>query len=354
VDRYWQAYAVADPPATPDENAGGFPSNGNPLVGISGTVPGEWWYHAITEELRNATIALGASPDFTKTDQLATALLAALAHVAVSINYADLIGAPQLAAVATSGDFADLANTPPPFVLHPATTTVLGGVIAGPGTSIAADGTLSALGSVREVNFQPPDAQGNCIVQAMNAAAITAGQVSLINNGGATSGNMLFKSLENGTGVRLTDHSNTIEIDATPATFSALGAVKPGPGLLITLDGTLSTAGSLVVDLQGAATVPLDLTVLALGWPEIVFNVQAVAPSTTFTIINPPEPGSVGLFVVIITNVAGASITWPASVMWPGGTTPTPSGTTGRKDTFVLYTQDGGRTYYGFVAGQNQ
>jgi hypothetical protein len=48
----------------------------------------------------------------------------------------------------------------------------------------------------------------------MNAAAIAPGQVSLINNGGATSGEVLFKSLKNGKGVALADLSNTDEIDA--------------------------------------------------------------------------------------------------------------------------------------------
>jgi hypothetical protein len=38
-------------------------------------------------------------------------------------------------------------------------------------------------------------------------------QIPLINQGGATSGNILLKSLQNGGGVALTDHSNNIEID---------------------------------------------------------------------------------------------------------------------------------------------
>ncbi|MGF6700561.1 hypothetical protein OKW38_005173 [Paraburkholderia sp. MM5496-R1] len=36
------------------------------------------------DSLANAIVALGASPDYTKVDQLAQALLAALAHLAVS------------------------------------------------------------------------------------------------------------------------------------------------------------------------------------------------------------------------------------------------------------------------------
>ncbi len=112
MDRYWQANTVPNAPVAPSDNAGGFPANGNPAVGITGTVPGAWWYHLVSEEIRNAIIALGVSPDFTQTDQLAQALLAALAHVAVSISYDDLVGAPGLAKVATSGSYTDLVNAP--------------------------------------------------------------------------------------------------------------------------------------------------------------------------------------------------------------------------------------------------
>lgn len=112
MDRYWEANSATDAPAVPASNAGGFPTDGSLPAAVAPTTPGAWWFHSITEELRNAIAALGASPDFTKTDQLAQALLAALAHTALSIHYDDLIGAPHLAAVATSGSFTDLSNVP--------------------------------------------------------------------------------------------------------------------------------------------------------------------------------------------------------------------------------------------------
>ncbi|MBB5408619.1 hypothetical protein HDG34_002556 [Paraburkholderia sp. HC6.4b] len=86
MDRYWQANAVGDAPEIPADNPAGFPANGNPAAGITGTVPGEWWYHAITEELRNAIVALGVSPDYTQTDQLANAITAAAYAAGVSLE----------------------------------------------------------------------------------------------------------------------------------------------------------------------------------------------------------------------------------------------------------------------------
>lgn len=158
MDRYWQSGAVQDAPAVPASNAGGYPANGNPAAGINGTVPGEWWYHVISEEIRNAIIALGGTPDFTQVDQLGNASIASiaqaingvtssLAKVATTGQYGDLLDLPNLAVVALTGDYADLSGKPtipPEYALPPATTSTLGGVIAGPGTTVAADGTLSA------------------------------------------------------------------------------------------------------------------------------------------------------------------------------------------------------------------
>jgi hypothetical protein len=92
--------------------------------------------------------------------------------------YADLTGAPVLAAVATTGDYADLTNkpnpfsgsyndltdTPAPYSLPAATTTTLGGVIAGGGIDIALDGTISitasaGLGTVTSVDVTTESAQ---------------------------------------------------------------------------------------------------------------------------------------------------------------------------------------------------
>lgn len=114
MDRYWEANSATQAPAVPASNAGGFPTDGSLPAAVAPTTPGAWWFHSITEELRHAIVALGASPDFTKTDQLATALLAALAHLAVSINYNDLIGKPAplgFTPVQQGTGIGQLANT---------------------------------------------------------------------------------------------------------------------------------------------------------------------------------------------------------------------------------------------------
>ena len=69
----------------------------------------------------------------------------------------------------------------------------------------------------------------------------------------------------------------------------------------------------------------------------------------TFTFSNPPASGDFGAFVLELTNGGAFTVTWPASVDWPGGTAPTL--TASGVDQLVFTTRDGGTTYFGFVAG---
>lgn len=87
MDRYWKENAVTNAPAVPDSNAGGFPADGVPSAGVEGTVPGAWWYHSITEEIRNAILKLGGTPDWTKTDQLGDAINLGIEQSASVANY---------------------------------------------------------------------------------------------------------------------------------------------------------------------------------------------------------------------------------------------------------------------------
>jgi hypothetical protein len=98
MDRYWKSYTAASPPAVPPTNAGGFPADGVPSAGVLGTVPGAWWYHAVTEELRNAIAKLGTAPDWTKTDQLGAAITAALSD-SISAAAQELAGATGASAI---------------------------------------------------------------------------------------------------------------------------------------------------------------------------------------------------------------------------------------------------------------
>ena len=80
-------------------------------------------------------------------------------------------------------------------------------------------------------------------------------------------------------------------------------------------------------------------------------NVQTytLSGSQTLTFSNPPASGKAGSFTLIVTNGGSATLTWPASVDWAGGTAPTL--TSSGVDVLVFVTTDGGTTWLGFSSG---
>lgn len=98
------------------------------------------------------------------------------------------------------------------------------------------------------------------------------------------------------------------------------------------------SSGTLTLDLNDATT----------------FLVTRNANITTLTISNPNSSGTAHSFSIIFTsNGTAYSVTWPASVKWPGGTGPTLTSTNAKKDILHFTTIDGGTTWYGFVGGLN-
>jgi len=81
-------------------------------------------------------------------------------------------------------------------------------------------------------------------------------------------------------------------------------------------------------------------------------NVFSDAPSANVTYVfsNPPATGSAYGFTLKVTPSGTYTVTWPASVDWAGGTAPD-APASGATNVYSFYTQDGGTTYYGFLAG---
>lgn len=76
--------------------------------------------------------------------------------------------------------------------------------------------------------------------------------------------------------------------------------------------------------------------------------------NTTFTFSDAPANGSAG-FSLTVTQDGGGSgytVTWPASVKWPGGTAPELTADADKSDVFVFTTEDGGASYVGLTAGK--
>ena len=99
------ANAAPSPPIPPANPSMGYPSDGNPATNTPAGTPGAYWFYQISEEIRNAIIALGMTPDANQVNQLATAITKALAGIA----WAGLTGVPIKTASndATAADNSD-------------------------------------------------------------------------------------------------------------------------------------------------------------------------------------------------------------------------------------------------------
>ena len=73
--------------------------------------------------------------------------------------------------------------------------------------------------------------------------------------------------------------------------------------------------------------------------------------TATFSFINPPSGTDITSFTIITVNSAGGyAISWPGSVTWSGGATPTRTTTSAKQDAYTFFTRDGGTTYVGSLA----
>ena len=94
---------------------------------------------------------------------------------------------------------------------------------------------------------------------------------------------------------------------------------------------------------QTTGTIDIDLT--TGNSFEVVLTENA-----TITISDPPATGNYGQFVIKITQDSGGgafTVTWPASVIWPGGTAPTITVTNDAIDEVTLRTSDAGTEWRG-------
>jgi len=78
-----------------------------------------------------------------------------------------------------------------------------------------------------------------------------------------------------------------------------------------------------------------------------------VTGATTFTFSNPPASGQGFGFTLLLKVVGSFTITWPTTIKWPSGITPSVTGDDNGLDAFVFYTYDNGATYYGLTGGLN-
>ena len=139
----------------------------------------------------------------------------------------------------------------------------------------------------------------------------------------------------------------TINIKATTGVTPIAGGTPIGN---IAFGGKLqSTSEVRTAPAISGGTLTLDLRAANL------FDVTLNSNITNLVINNPAPTGNAQGFTLVFTNDGTArAVTWPASIKWPNSIAPVFSITSGKKDTFVFLTTDGGANYGGFIAGQYQ
>jgi hypothetical protein len=195
--------------------------------------------------------------------------------------------------------------------------------------------TAATYGSASSVPVIAFNAQGQATSVtdtsiAISGSQITSGTVAIANGGtGATTDSGARTNL--GLGTISTQNASTVAITGGAVTNVQLQRYRE-----TVTAGSSSTA--YAVDLSTAN----------------IFNI-AMTGNCTFTITNPPASGVSYSFMLILTQDATGSrtATWPASVKWPNGSTPTLTTTANKTDILNFITVDGGATYYAALSLAN-
>jgi hypothetical protein len=74
MERYNRAAGAASAPTAPSAPTNKYFTEGNPGGGVPATQPGPWWFHMISEELRQCLTDAGLTPDHTNLTQLSAAI----------------------------------------------------------------------------------------------------------------------------------------------------------------------------------------------------------------------------------------------------------------------------------------
>src|SRR3989338_676849 len=116
-------------------------------------------------------------------------------------------------------------------------------------------------------------------------------------------------------------------------------------------NATLKTYGETLVGGAAGANSGTAYTVnIANG---NVFHIFLNA-NCTFTFSNPAASGTTTYFTLLLKQDGGSrTATWPSTVLWAGGSAPTPSTAAGAYDPVSFMTTDGGTSSLGFAGGLN-
>lgn len=83
-NRSFESASSATPPSAPASPSVGYPTNGNPSLAVPATVPGEYWFYQLGEELRAVIVAGALTPAAGTLTQIRDALYALFGRLATA------------------------------------------------------------------------------------------------------------------------------------------------------------------------------------------------------------------------------------------------------------------------------
>lgn len=145
----------------------------------------------------------------------------------------------------------------------------------------------------------------------------------------------------NGTTIQEMQPGDTVPVDSLPTTVVQTGSPVILTGLKLVKTAPTISAGVVTLDLNAANFFAISLT----------------ANISSFTVTNVPATGTYAEFIIEFTADGTArTVTWTLNSVasrFPSGTAPTLTSTSGKKDTFIVYTHDGGTSWMVYKAGLN-
>ena len=241
--------------------------------------------------------------------------------------------------------YGDLSGTPSAYTLPTATTSVLGGVKVDGTTVTIASGVISASASSYTLPTATTSVLGGVKVDG-SSITISSGVISSTYSYTLPAASVsVLGGVRLGTGVNL-DANGFLISDVKLTTNTFTGTQDLGGNLLTqpklqayreTSTAPTISSGTLTLDLSGSN----------------FFAVSLNAAITTLTISNTPASSAASFTLELTADGTARAVTWGAAIKWSGGTAPTLTSTSGKKDVNAFYSNDGGTTWQGFIGGQN-
>jgi hypothetical protein len=241
--------------------------------------------------------------------------------------------------------YGDLSGTPSAYTLPTATTSVLGGVKVDGTTVTIASGVISASASSYTLPTATTSVLGGVKVDG-SSITISSGVISSTYSYTLPAASVsVLGGVRIGTGVGL-DANGFLISDVKLTTNTFTGTQNLG-GNLITQPKLQAYRETSTAPTISSGTLTLDLS------GSNFFAVSLNAAITTLTISNTPASSAASFTLELTADGTARAVTWGSAIKWSGGTAPTLTSTSGKKDVFAFYSNDGGTTWQGFIGGQN-